>query len=462
MFPALQGNLLALVGIMASYLHPGLVGQFPAELVEQVEKLLEEAERGSHVQCMDRLMTLLRSHSLVYTTKISPAFVHVHPENRDGVGANAVEIHSLLSDIGSAGFCAKECSPVCVEVPHDDTKVREFNHELFEKSGGLLAPVEGGTVKYASLSCTHTNGVLRLFHYQQRHADQSWTLNGALSLDLLKQKDPDFHAACTEGLTWDVISASVCARFPQLPSLMQQSRNTAGQLMRGESELQLCRRIHSICKAQKTVSFEEVKNRIMRTKPMCADSLPSIFKFLAEFGGDWILQTEACAKACKPKTLGASFWEALSTNLPVRAPLRHWCLRLAYTSPEKFVMTSDVKKLFSTSGLKTLQQVERVNEEVENWLQANQLLTNSKILLGEFQQSLIAIAMKKSHPLVTSCTSMEECAGYFVDSCKAANGLHAAVNPWEAHVAPEDASAAPAAAADAAAASSASTVWPSL
>ena len=139
-------------------------------------------------------------------------------------GAQPSEIHTLLSDIGAAGWGWKECRAVAVEV-HGNVSVSSFNQNLWQSARGLLNPIKEGTVKFASLSCTHTNQVLRLFHYAMEHSDEKYTSHGKLSKEKLRLLDKEYHDAVEHGLWWDVILAS-------LPTMLQACYNTGAQLQR--------------------------------------------------------------------------------------------------------------------------------------------------------------------------------------------------------------------------------------
>lgn len=89
--------------------------------------------------------------------------------NRDGAGVLAHEVHGLAADILSVGWNDQEPRPIAIELDEvQSQQVEQFNHRLVaNSSSGLfpLAPVGPGpgTVKYGSVSASHTNSVLRLF-----------------------------------------------------------------------------------------------------------------------------------------------------------------------------------------------------------------------------------------------------------------------------------------------------------
>ena len=161
------------------------------DVVEKVKAYIKQAEDGGHVAAISILFTYLKSINLMYTQRVIPSLVHIHPDNRDGLGCYPTEVHGLLSDIGSSGWSWSEAKAIATEVPHGDTKVEEFNRKLIQSSQGMLPEVQPGTVKFASLSATHTNLVLRLFAAGCKHSDERFCTSGHLSM--VKTQTPWRH-----------------------------------------------------------------------------------------------------------------------------------------------------------------------------------------------------------------------------------------------------------------------------
>ena len=311
-----------------------------------------------------------------------------------------------------------------------------LNQELVAQSKGLLANVEAGTVKYASLACSHTSQMLRWLHYQCSHDHEELCVDKRLSLDKLLNRDKEFHKAATEGLNWQVIAAEVIEQHPSLPSLVQQSLNTGSQLQKGETELQMARRIHAMLAAMvpgSPLTYEQVRDRVSRTKPACISSLPMIFKFAIGFGGSqWLLDTEVAAKACAPRTLGPDFWEACSKDLKGHdfIQLRHACLQLGYMAPEKYISAADVKRFFNNQMLSNLVTADKLCAKVRDL--AGKAKIKDVELINKFHRGCVSLTMNKKHPEVTGlCETLEELAHVFV---KEVHETHHVLltNDWDA------------------------------
>ena len=112
------------------------------EVERELHDLLDAAMKGSHVQHMAKFCQKLKEHNLMYRSRVHCCHVHVHPANRDGVGVHPSEIHTLLSDIGGAGWDWKECRAVAVEV-HGNVNVLNFNQNLWQSARGPFEPYRG-------------------------------------------------------------------------------------------------------------------------------------------------------------------------------------------------------------------------------------------------------------------------------------------------------------------------------
>ena len=435
----------ALAGIL--YLAPQ--GSNPAmvltrEVERELHDLLDAAMKGSHVQHMAKFCQKLKEHNLMYRSRVHCCHVHVHPANRDGVGVHPSEIHTLLSDIGAAGWDWKECRAVAVEV-HGNVSVLNFNQNLWQSARGLLSPIEEGTVKFASLSCTHTNQVLRLFHYGMEHSDEKYTSHGKLSKEKLRLLDSEYHDAVEHGLWWDVISAEVLGKFPSLPTMLQACYNTGAQLQRKETELQLARRILALWQQKspsgKPVEYDEIKAMCMRTKPACADSLPRMYQFILKFGGGstatWLMETEEICRSFPPRTLGPDFWVNVSKDLKSKPfwRCRHATIQLGYIAPDKFIGANDVTKLFSASMIPTLQKAETMLETMRSKAKAANVTDFT--LVHAFERSVIAVLLEKKHAEVTRVSSIEAAAALCVARVHAEFGIKIC-DDWDESLEPEE------------------------
>ena len=249
---------------------------------------------------------------------------------------------------------------------------------------------------------------------------------------MLKGFDKDFWDAASYGLFWDVLSKEVVQEFPELPNMFQQAMNTGSQIQRKETELQMARRTQFVIAGRHPApSYEAVRQQISRTKPACLNTLPFIFKFCLNFGGQtWLMDTE---RACKSstRTLGPEFWDAINKEVKGSSfvRLRHAALKLAYTSP-KFVSASDMKRLFNNNMVKELGLANDIVNKARFLMEKRNLLEDDE--MHKFECAIIAVLLGKKHPEVTTASTIESAACRFGLAVAAKHGV-TLTHEWDEH-----------------------------
>ena len=335
------------------------------------------------VKSAEGILTLLRKEQVLLQLRLTPKMVGVHPRNRDGVGVAVREVHSLLADILDTGFVPSLVSALAFEVTGPEEL--EFNRKLIESAGGQLGVADVAQMRYLSVCGSHTNFVLRLFVDSVEHSqNQQVTVNGRLSQDALRLADTAFFQAVQEGVVWEIIPSWIALQFPRLPEILQQVGNTS--LNRGESEMQMLQRLHSMCVERTSkgerVNLEDVKRRALASKPAFAESLSDMWTFVMRYSGgakaNMMQETQQFVMTnTKSTQLGAPLWKALveeskiATNPLVR--WRHAILKQGYFHGVKAL---DVKRSFSKD------MVRRVAE-------ANDLMLEVRLLLKQFGDSYL-------------------------------------------------------------------------
>ena len=93
-------------------------------LEAQLDTMVRSADAGNIVKVSLSVIQLLKDNSLAMAMQINPAFVGVHPLNRDGYGVNSFDVASLLTDIIDCGWSNEEVHAVCV----DASSLRKWTH----------------------------------------------------------------------------------------------------------------------------------------------------------------------------------------------------------------------------------------------------------------------------------------------------------------------------------------------
>ena len=361
------------------------------------------------------------------------------------VWAAAPTIHELLADLLDVGWSDREARGVCVELPPaEEENIRNFNVALTRDSGGRLAPWEDPQrLRYATLWGGHTNQVLRLFLYGMPHQGSAKSVcdQGMLSLAKLKAVDSKFGEAVEGGLRWRIISRQVLQRFPDLPKMMQAAGNCLGAVHRSESELQLCRKIVQACQdiskargGDSLIGYDDIKNRVLRSKPRNAATVPFLFQFIRKFGGgesgQFLVQTERYVKACgdASRSLGPDFFDALSADCRggTRVLFRHCVLKLAYTAPLKSVTVTDCKKATAAGMGATIKNAEAVLNSVKDLAKGAAIADDSKFLLilGNLECDLATVVLEKKRKDIPDHLQSIEHAGNHAVTQLNALGIH--------------------------------------
>ena len=284
-------------------------------------------------------------------------------------------MQQLINNVAHIGWDWGSVKALAVEVSDSNSSdVLSFNNKLAETSMGMLAPIED-TLKFASLEGSHTNQALRCFHAACPHPNETLTEEGRLSISKLRSKDPEFAIAVTQGLTWQIVSASVLDVFPHIAHILQASGNAAGQVAQGEPEIQVMRRVYNAWVTEKTtasaagfcVDFAKVKSRVLASSTLHADIIPHVYTFILKFSGgqhaDLLMETEMFIRhnGVTTRKLGPTVYQSLGLDVrgksdAVYARIRHALLKLGYM-PNETLSKTDVSRLIQTSDSEASQKI---------------------------------------------------------------------------------------------------------
>ena len=246
--------------------------------------------RGKLVQGCDTILGELAGVSLSYPSYLQPRTVGVHPENRDKYGLNTENVHGLGKDILRMGFSGDLCAQALAIEAADGGKAFEVFNDTLVKGNVRLAPVEPGSLKFASLACSHTNAFLRCIAAGCPSDDKYAAENGRFCVSKIERYDAPLASAVVRGLNWTVLKAEVGERFPTLPKLLQQARNAPGSACRLENEVQVMLSMQQQASAEQALTggnpdYDRIMNAVARTKPPCADDLKELLRFVVVCSG---------------------------------------------------------------------------------------------------------------------------------------------------------------------------------
>ena len=156
-------------------------------------------------------------------------------------------------------------------------------------SGGLLAPVEQGSLKAASLTKGHTNQVLRCVHYGVETEYDILAVDGKMNKEKVAQTDVEFGRAVDEGLEWLILGPVIEEKWPTLIQMVQSEGNATAQLQRHEHEIQVMGRIFNEASTHQSVlgivNWDHIMRSVVRSKPPCKDYAHQLCKFVEYCSG---------------------------------------------------------------------------------------------------------------------------------------------------------------------------------
>lgn len=378
----------------------------PTEVRQQIEKLVADAQQGQVVSCCQQLIALLEEKGFLREQVLLPEQVAVHPRNRDGTGLHAADVHSLVEDLVSVGFAPAKTSGICVET-HGDAGIIAFNERLHSASGGTLAKPDPVKVRFASLAGSHTVAGMRAVLSQCEHDTahgSRLTVSGRLSLAMIEQIDPGYGEACRKGYPWKVISKDV-AEIAGVADLVQAGMNTA--VSRAESEFQILKRISNAFQSKagtfERVDWNSMKQSLLRTKPLCADACPHMFRFLTKFllPEEMAMAERRVKKSEFQRGLGMQWWSSMEvegkTSKGQVLQMRWAAIRAAYCNPTSLV-AQDVRKLLSQANIQKTEKGQAFLNELRRLTSAqlnNEEQMKIQDAMHDFEDAMVFTCIEK-------------------------------------------------------------------
>ena len=241
-----------------------LVMQKIAKIKPALQDILRRAcdPEAPVLQLRDEAKKLLKSVDLITPTRMKSSRVGVHRMNRYGDGIIPARVHALLTGIFDVGFSETSMDePWAMEMPppehprHDE--LRLFNVNMCIESGGRLPEYEedGMWIALLSLTCGHTSQTFRIVEEGVPHENEKITVDGRLSLEQLRMRQPQYAAGIDAGIKWNRLPWQLEDECPEIVDLFQEAGNLPGQLQSGTSRFETILKIHK-CAQRKATTME--------------------------------------------------------------------------------------------------------------------------------------------------------------------------------------------------------------
>jgi len=291
-----------------------------ASFDEQVQKLLELGQE--HVaQAWALMEDLLVKESRAYYTKVPPEMVLVHPENRGGQGCNPRQVLTLGEHILQQGASLQEAQKsIVVELAHNklikDQQIA-FNMALVENSQGLM-PSVNGKERFLAIAGTHTVMFCKAIAQKLHITPQ---LASTISKDLVFQD-------MLHGYQFLVITEGIVNQYPGIIGLASQARNSASNISKSVTELELAMRMSSFISGSanaNTLTKEQIDKIVERStadSPTCKSYAGIIMQYIMAYGGGSQMPlirflSDFSIQFANDPALGSEFWHSI-TNTPFK------------------------------------------------------------------------------------------------------------------------------------------------
>ena len=187
--------------------------------VKEVQKLLADDALPINMKA-SKTMAELEKAGMVWSSKLKPNQVLVHPQNRSGQMCNPHDVLQKGLAISEVGWeLAKVRSPVGVQIGSGAQRdaIFDANQRLHDQSGGIMAKPSGQET-IASISASHTTAFLRCVENGCKLPDDT-------SIEQLLHQGDDLQTMISDGWLWTVVSAKVEEEVPAVLSVLQQAYN---------------------------------------------------------------------------------------------------------------------------------------------------------------------------------------------------------------------------------------------
>ena len=106
----------------------------------------------------------------------------------------------------------------------------------------------------------------------------------------IKGKQPELRQAMERGLFWTVIKKQAEERWPELPKIIQEAGQVAGQVHNGETHFELLANIHAlscseVCSKTGAVDWDRVAEAAKVTESRVNADIPSLCTIVQHYGG---------------------------------------------------------------------------------------------------------------------------------------------------------------------------------
>ena len=172
----------------------------------------------------------------------------VHPDNREGAGLVAIDVHDLLLRIVHLGWNWSKVDVLAAQIPPnaEGERWRNFSAKVATSSGGLLAAVKPDELEACTGRGSHTTASVRCMLHSVLGVHDELCMNGRVSLAKILETRPSMNEPIQKPLPVQRVKWEICVLVPNLMDMLSRSGNTSHSVNRKPTVLQQLMRCHAL------------------------------------------------------------------------------------------------------------------------------------------------------------------------------------------------------------------------
>jgi hypothetical protein len=163
----------------------------------------------------------------------------IHPDNREGDMAIAVDVQDLLDRMTEDGWNPSKWSALAATIPTNDEgeRWRKLHTQLIQDCGDYLAAVIADDQEIVTSRGTHGTCALRCAKTGAKSMHPHLTVDGNVSKEIILELAPSLRHLIENGVECDIIPAELCLAVPKLMETLSRHGNSFNDLYRRSSSL---------------------------------------------------------------------------------------------------------------------------------------------------------------------------------------------------------------------------------
>ena len=356
-----------------------------AERFEKAKPLLKAiiseyySPKAALITLRDKCYKILMQWGLASSITATCDQIGTHPINRWDTNIDPSEVIEKVKKLCKAGFSLSEThGAVCTEkMPGAKGDAYEqANAEVADRSNKMLMSVSKGSLKFFTITNSHTNQSMRSAKSGAPCDDPEVSHDGKLSMAKIRTLDPAYGHATDEGMKWWSISCVVEEELPLILQIIAEADNVPHAIAKQDTVFQIAFKAHKFAQQQARNQYEDnvvrdgapvdwtlVATQVRRSELKHLADIDGVVSFVKLWSGTlsdpWVLrEVDDWAKSIRePRNVtGETFKQLAELDIGpgVGAFWRSAVLKCCFDSDSKHVSNLNDSILFGASDFKAM------------------------------------------------------------------------------------------------------------